>query len=233
LPKSKQKKNKKKQADHTQIACDGIRRMLFHNEIAPGQKISYRFIAEKLGMSYTPVIQALNRLEYQGLVRHERNCGYFTDPISLQEIREIYELREAVEISLLPTILKNISDGQIDQLKCLIDDAALESNFGNLNKRLMRDREFHLTLASFSGCKIQLQVLKNLYDLLYLRYRGSLLFVTSKEIVGSEHQNILNALITRDIKKSQEALQNHFNHIKKKALEAFSQMIDEAEMIDI
>lgn len=233
MPKSKQNKTPKNKADHTQIAFDGIRRMLFHNEITPGQKISYRFIAEKLGMSHTPVIQALNRLEYQGLVRHERNCGYFINPISLQEIREIYELREAVEISLLPMILNNLRDEQIDQLKDLIADASIKSESSNLNKRLVRDREFHLTLASFSNCKLQIQVLNNLYDLLYLRYRGSLLFVTSKEIVGSEHQNILNTLITRDLKKSQKALQNHFNHIKKKALEAFSQMVDDAKMFDI
>ena len=62
---------------HAQKAYAGIRRMLFHNEIVPGQKIGYRDLAERIGMSQTPVIQALKWLEFQGLVRHEPQPGLF------------------------------------------------------------------------------------------------------------------------------------------------------------
>ena len=96
-------KNKySRQKDHTKKAYRGIRKMLFHKEIVPGQKIAYRDLSERLKMSPTPVIQALKWLEFQGLVRHEPNRGYYTEPISLEEAREIYELREILEISLLP-----------------------------------------------------------------------------------------------------------------------------------
>lgn len=88
----------KETVDHVEVAYDGIRMMLLKNEILPGRKISYRQLAEKLSMSLTPVIQALKRLEYQGLVRHEPNRGYFTEPMSLQEVQEIYEMREVLEI---------------------------------------------------------------------------------------------------------------------------------------
>ena len=87
---------------HTRKAYLGIRNMLFHNEIGPGQKISYRDLAERLGMSQTPVIQALKWLEFQQLVRHEPNRGYYTAPVSLQEVEEIYDLRELIELALLP-----------------------------------------------------------------------------------------------------------------------------------
>jgi DNA-binding GntR family transcriptional regulator len=50
--------------DSTWKAYTGIRNMLFHNEIMPGQKIAYRDLAERLGMSQTPVIQALKWLEF-------------------------------------------------------------------------------------------------------------------------------------------------------------------------
>ena len=80
----------------------GIRRMFFVNDITPGQRVSYGDLAKRLGMSTTPVIQALKRLEDQGLVRHEPNRGYFTEEISLKEITEIYDFREIIETSLLP-----------------------------------------------------------------------------------------------------------------------------------
>ena len=100
------KQTAKAQTDHVSMAYDGIRMMLLNNEIRPGRKISYRQLAEKLDMSLTPVIQALKRLEYQGLVRHEPNRGYFIEPMSLQEVQEIYDMREILEISLLPDVIK-------------------------------------------------------------------------------------------------------------------------------
>ena len=54
----------------------GIRNLMLHNELAPGQKIAYRDLAERLGMSQTPIIQALKWLEFQQLVRHEPHGPY-------------------------------------------------------------------------------------------------------------------------------------------------------------
>ena len=53
------KNHKDGTAGHAQLAYDGIRNMMFHNEIVPGQKISYRDLSERLGMSQTPVIPSL------------------------------------------------------------------------------------------------------------------------------------------------------------------------------
>lgn len=219
--------------DHTQLAFEGIRRMLFNNEITPGQKISYRLVADRLGMSLTPVIQALKRLEYQGLVRHEPNRGYFIEPISLREIEEIYEVREALEISLLPETLRLLDREGILKLRLIVDKNISDPQADNLNERLVRDREFHLTLASLSGRKIQQQILRNLYDLLYLKYRGSLLFVASRKTVGSEHQNIFQSIVSKDLDRAQKALHDHFTRIKGKALAALSQMIADHELPEI
>jgi DNA-binding GntR family transcriptional regulator len=67
-------------------------------------------------MSLTPVIQALKRLEYQGLVRHEAKRGYFTEPMSLQEVQEIYDMRELLETSLLRDVLRNLNEKAIQDL---------------------------------------------------------------------------------------------------------------------
>jgi len=199
--------------------------MLFQNEIVPGQKISYRELAERLGMSLTPVIQALKRLEFQNLVRHEPNRGYFTEPVSLEEVQEIYELREAIELSLLPVTISKLDETGIEKLRGIVDQNAASFQDFNLNDSLINDREFHLTLASLSGRKIQLDTLRHLFDLLYLKYRGSLLFVTAKVPVGSEHQNIFDPVVARDLEKAQKALQNHFINVKGQVLSALEQMI--------
>ncbi|MCD4677792.1 MAG: GntR family transcriptional regulator [Desulfobacula sp.] len=220
---TKIQKNKKSNSDHTQIAYDGIRQLLFINEIVAGQKISYRMVAEKLGMSLTPVIQALKILEFQGLVRHTPNKGYHTEPLNLQEIEEIYELREVVEISLLPKVINNLDSESIHHLKNIVEK--INSDEIDLNNRLIVDRDFHITLASISRCKIQLQILQNLFDLLYLKYRGSILFIASEKIVGSQHQTIFDAVLTRDIDKAADAMKKHFMIVKTKALSTLSQLL--------
>ena len=59
-------------------------------------------------MSQTPIIQALKWLEFQQLVRHEPHRGYYTAPISLQEVEEIYDLRLLIEMNLLPVTLERL-----------------------------------------------------------------------------------------------------------------------------
>jgi DNA-binding GntR family transcriptional regulator len=220
---AKPEKNKKSEIDHTRLAHEGIRQLLFNNEIMPGQKISYKSIADRLGMSLTPVIQALKILEFQGLVKHIPNRGYCTEPLSLHEIEEIYELREVVELSLLPRVIENLDLDNINGLNKILEKNDPDNT--DLNSRLIRDRNFHITLASISGRKIQIQILQNLFDLLYLKYRGSLLFVAAETIVGSQHQLIFDAVVTRNLDKARYALKNHFTIIKGKALSTLTQML--------
>lgn len=95
---TKTKKKSKQQAeptisDHTQEAHIGIRRMLFHKEVVSGQKIAYRDLAKRLGMSPTPVVHALKWLEFQGLVQHVPNRGYYILKNDGYCLKEPYTIR--------------------------------------------------------------------------------------------------------------------------------------------
>ena len=218
------KKRTKTKDDFTQEAYMGIRRMFFLNEIIPGQKISYGDLSKRLEMSTTPVIQALKRLEYQGLVRHEANRGYYTENISLKEIIEIYEFRELIETSLLP---KTIS--RIDKKGQKILEKALDSHLKAvrdiyLKKRLLKDMEFHLALATLSGCTIQINTLKSLFDLLYLKYRGNILFVTPMDTVDSEHIQLYEHILTSNLEGATTVLKQHISNVKEHAIISIKRM---------
>ena len=209
---------KKTKEDFTQEAYMGIRRMFFLNEIIPGQKISYGDLAKRLNMSTTPVIQALKRLEFQGLVRHEPNRGYYTENISLEEITEIYEFRELIEVSLLPLTIERMTKPRLAKLKKALDyhlDAVRDIY---LKDRLLKDMELHLTLAQLSGNKIRINTLKALFDLLYLKYRGNILFVTPMETVDAEHQQLYEDIASGNLKGAQTILSQHISNVKKHAI---------------
>ena len=76
-------KSSRNHESHTDKAYHGLRQMMFHKEIVPGQKIAYQDLADRLGMSLTPVIQALKWMEIQGLVRHESHRGYHVEPVDV------------------------------------------------------------------------------------------------------------------------------------------------------
>lgn len=212
------KKRKKSKDDFTQEAYMGIRRMFFLNEIIPGQKISYGDLAKRLEMSTTPVIQALKRLEYQGLVRHEPNRGYYTENISLKEITEIYEFRELIETSLLPKTISKIDKKGLKILKEALDGHLDAVRDIYLKERLLKDMEFHLVLATLSGCTIQINTLKSLFDLLYLKYRGNILFVTPMDTVDSEHIKLYDYIADSNLDGAIRVLKQHISNVKDHAI---------------
>ncbi len=204
----------KSPTSHTRKAYLGIRNMMFHNEIGPGQKIAYRDLAERLGMSQTPVIQALKWLEFQGLVRHEPNRGYYTEPVSIREVEEIYEFRETIELTLLEKTLRDMDEARLAQLKTALDAHHKAAREVYLHDRLVKDMAFHLELASFSGNRVQGTALRNLFDLLYLKYGGSILFSTSMDRADEDHQALFARIEERDVEGARSVLSQHIQNVR-------------------
>lgn len=218
-------------SDSSQKAYVGIRRMLYYKELVPGQKIAYRELAERLDMSPTPIIQALKWLEIQGFVRHEPNRGYYMGPSSLEEIEQIYELRELLEPSLLPSALQHLDKEGEKQLRTALDAhlSAVREFF--LKERLFKNTEFHLALAALSRKDTQLRILGNIFDLLFLKYGGNYLPLSSLESVDREHKEILDCVLSRDLEGAQKALLGHIKNVKGQVLASLRQISKEQELL--
>ncbi|MBI9091037.1 MAG: GntR family transcriptional regulator [Desulfobacterium sp.] len=226
-----EKKTKKSRDDYTQEAYMGIRRMFFINEIIPGQKISYRDLAERLEMSPTPIIQALKRLEFQGLVRHEPNRGYYTEKISLEELTEIYDFRELIEVSLLPRTIRTINRQGLARLKKALKNHLNAKRDIYLKERLMNDMELHLTLAELSDRPLQVNTLRHLFDLLYLKYRGNMLFITPMDTVDTEHQQLYDLIAEKKVDQACKVLGEHISNVKKYAVICIERMARDKDLL--
>lgn len=210
---------------HTQLAYAGIRNMLFHNEIGPGQKISYRDLSERLGMSQTPVIQALKWLEFQRLVRHEPNRGYYTAPIDLQEVAEIYDLREMIELDLLGRTIKTIDKNGLNTLHADLEAHLKASKEVYFYDRLLKDMRFHLTLARLSGCQVQHQTLVNLFDLLYLKYGAKFLFSSMLDAADQDHLALFEYISGGKTRDARSVLANHLRRVKTHVLKGVAKVL--------
>lgn len=221
-----QKKTKQTE-DSSQIAYQGIRKMLYARELVPGQKIAYRELAEKLNLSPTPIIQALKRLELLGFVCHEPNRGFYMSPFSLKEIEEIYEMRELIEPSLLASTVQNIDKKGLAELKLALEAHLSAERDFYLKERLFKNREFHLMLASLSKKETQIRILRNLFDILFLKYSD--LPRSSLVATDQEHQEIYDSVALRSLDRAQAVLKNHVTNVKIQVLSSVRKMLAEQE----
>lgn len=231
----KKQRKKTEKMDLAQKAFQGIRQMLFYNEIIPGQKIKYQDLADKIGVSITPVIHALKWLEFKNIVSHEPNRGYFVNEVSLKEINEIYDTRLLLEVSLVPEIINSVDDESIQRLKQSQDDYFTAVDEENYYSRLMTDMKFHLTLASISQCHIQLKMLQELFDMLLLKYTRNLVLLGIMDSSLKEHANIFDSLRNRDAVSLNNALSAHLDHVRTHITEGFKRMFvrKKESMVDL
>lgn len=211
--------------DLTYKAYMAIRQMLFYNEIQAGQKIKYKDLAARIGVSMTPVIHALKWLEFTNIVRHEANKGYYVNEISVKEVMEIYDTRLLLEVSLVPEIIRNVDDSGIERLKSAMEDykAAVEED--NYYKRIMTDMKFHMTLASLSDSTIQVNMLQELLDVLLLRYSQNLVFLSVTDTSLPEHINILRSLENRDAKALEASVKFHVETVRKHIIKGMNRLV--------
>jgi len=222
--------------DLTQKAHMLIRQMMFHNEIVPGQKLAYRDLAQRLNMSLTPVSNALKYLEFQGLVRKELNRGYYTESISMKEVQEIYDFRELIEVSLLPDSIANLDKQGQERLREAFEASVGSPGNSYVSQRASKDVRFHMTLAELSENRTQSRALGHLFDLLYLKYGGDILFsgymkpddfAAHIASTASCHQQIFDAMVARDLAGAKKALSHHILAVKEDVLSGLQRMLED------
>lgn len=217
----------------TREAYNDIRKMIFINEFRPGQKVPYRDLAKRLGMSLTPVVQALKHMEFLGLMQHEPNRGFYIKPIVAEEISEVYELREMLEVNLVPKIVAQLNKHGAGRLKLALDEYLAASRSGSLKVRLSKDMNFHMTLAEISSQSISIWVLRYLLDFLYLRFEKEQIFSRPQESSAIEHQKIYDCIIARNSREAGKAVRDHIRSVKDNVMEDLRNRLEETEEIEI
>ena len=229
IPKKKIKSSKGK--DLTREAYNDIRKMIFSNELRPGQKIPYRRMAERLNMSLTPVVQALKHMEFMRLVHHEQNKGFFVEKVTPREIDEAYKLRSILEPKLLAETIPTIDEQGEKKIGAALDEYIDACQKGSLKLKLVKDIQFHMSMAELSGQNLSILILRYLFDFLYLRFSQELIFSRPSEDSADAHTAIFDAIKSRDIKTATMVLKKHIKEINKNALDGISERLSEVEDI--
>ena len=186
--------NRKNVESASDRAFKAIKEMIFNYQLIPGQNIDYIQLAERLKMSKTPIINGLHRLEQEEFVVLIPNRGFFIKEIDIKEVRELFEIREALEL----LVLEGCARKQSPEMLAQVEEAMIahrEYPYDVITrKRQLLDMKFHLKIAEISGNRNLFKMLENVFERIYLRYRSEILAPKRAVVTKKEHQIIFDAI---------------------------------------
>ncbi len=186
-----------------------IKEMIFRQKIWPGQKIIYGDLANRLKMSKTPIGYALGRLEQENFLTLIPNQGYFVKEIDPEEIREYFEVREALESQAIFLLLNKKSYDGMEELEERFQEHQGYAIVVYDRKKMILDAKVHLQIAKMAGNKVLMKQLRQIFEHLYLRFRVEFLHPQRMEVSHLEHQKLLNAIKEKDLKKAEVQMRMH------------------------
>ncbi|WP_163528591.1 GntR family transcriptional regulator [Halobacillus ihumii] len=178
-------------------------------KLMPGKTFLEREMAEVLGMSRTPVREALIRLQTEGVVRLIPRRGFIVEPIETDDLRETYEVVEVLEGLAASLATDKIDDLELDDLEVLIDyqERALKEN--DLTEWAKHDDLFHFKIINYADNKRLTNVIEVHADQLY---RARLFTINKRPLPFRsivEHRAIIACMRANDGKAAQESMQSH------------------------
>lgn len=196
----------------------GIKQAIILYKVKPGEPLVEKQIADKLGVSRTPVREALKKLKSEGLVKIIYRKGAFVAEISSRDIEEIFLLREVLECTAIKIAISRIKEEDLIEI---------ESTFNSINNDIKKkyyknvlyaDIKFHNFIVDSSGNRRLCQFIEILNDQIYrLRYLSATVpGRLSKSL--QEHKGILEALKKRDKDLAEQRLRQHIRNIKNNIL---------------
>ncbi|MGD9505170.1 MAG: GntR family transcriptional regulator [Syntrophobacteraceae bacterium] len=203
-------------------AYRSIKQLIFDQKFVPGQKLVYDDLARMLNMSRTPVINALNRLEQQGLVVSESRRGFYVRPMDLGEAWDAFGVREALETYAVETAI--LKAGEEDYAK--LEEKLRE--YENYNppyynrKKIFLDAAYHLQLAEMTKNKILKWHLKINLEHIYLRARLDNYDPARMEEALAEHHMLVRKMKNKDVKGSIETIRKHIHGARSHVLACLS-----------
>jgi DNA-binding GntR family transcriptional regulator len=186
-------------------------------------------VSEELGVSRTPVREALQRLTQEGIVRAESRRGFFVAHFSSQDVREVYDVRTALEELAVRLALPRLTDEELAAAQTALDTVAQHVQMGREGANedyLEEDRAFHLLLIQAANNRRLAAMMASLQAQLRVFQFYGIHFHGMTDVSIAQHQAILDALHRRDTAAAEAAMVAHIQDVKARVLLEFVGMED-------
>lgn len=196
-----------------------IKNLILQAEIMPGQKLHHQELSDRLGVSRTPVREALTRLAQEGYVSLLPNRGFICKEIGMQEAEELYDLREALEAFAVERAVHRLTPDALERLSERVRRYGDDVHKRFTRERLIYDQNIHLEIAALAGNETLRRALKQVFERIILKRRIDGLYDEARGLSAHrEHVAILEAMRRRDSQRVVRLMRAHIQAGKENVL---------------
>ncbi len=186
-----------------------LRQAILRGELEPGERLMEIQLAQKLGVSRTPIREAIRKLELEGLVVMVPRKGAEVASITEKDMHDVLEVRAILEELAGSLACKNMTEEAIGELKLASRDVETAIISKDVVKIVDADVKFHDIIYKITGNDRLIQIISNLSEQMY-RYR--LEYVKDARvhsILINEHEDIIRQLSSKDVDRAQMVMKQH------------------------
>ena len=187
-----------------------LRGMAMTFRFLPGERINEAILAKELGVSRTPLREALNRLSAEGFLTFSANNGFFRKELDVKEIFDLYELRLFLELSAVKLAVERATDEQLTEIESFCTESAREEPSRTIDDLVTMDEQFHEMLMKLTGNIQMLNSLRNINARIqFIRWLD---MTERRSETQSQHKHIVGALKNRNRVESERLITDHISH---------------------
>lgn len=194
------------------VVFQTLRQAILKGELEPGERLMEIQLAERLGVSRTPVREAIRKLELEGLVVMVPRKGAEVASITEKNVQDVLEVRKALEELAVTLACQRMDESQFkqfDEQNHIFEEALKANDFMEIAKQ---DIDFHEMIYTAAGNERLQQMLNNLQEQMYryhIEYRKD---EKQRNKLVQEHQEIAEAIQTRNVERAKSAIRLHIDN---------------------
>lgn len=194
------------------VVFNNLRQAILKGELKPGERLMEIALAERLGVSRTPIREAIRKLELEGLVTMIPRRGAQVANITKKDLNDVLEVRLGLENLAIEKVCSLRSEEDLARLKAASDKFLKTIEEGDLTKLAEADMAFHEIIYQASDNLRLNQVLSNLREQIY-RYRIEYLKEEdTRNRLAKEHEEIYQAIRDRDVERAKALTNTHIEN---------------------
>ena len=203
-----------------EVVCETLRDAIRRGILKPGERLMEIQLAEELGVSRTPVREAIRKLELEGYVIMMPRRGTYVANLSIRDVNEVFEIRTSLESLSNGLAAERITDEELEQLQRLLVVIGKYIEENDMDKIVETDTKFHDLLYQASRNQRLIGIISILREQLTRFRTTSMSFPGRLKETLEEHREIVEAIAQGDVKAARKAAEKHMEKSEQTLLSA-------------
>jgi len=202
-----------------EVVAETLREAIVSGTLRPGERLMEIQLAEELGVSRTPVREAIRKLELEGFVVMIPRRGTYVADLSIKDINEVFEIRTALDVLAAGLAVERITEDELEQLERLLVEIGELIEGDDIDKIVEVDSQFHDVLYRASRNDRLVGIINNLREQ-FTRFRSiSIQYPGRMQKSVEEHRRLVEAIASRDTDLAQQLAREHMENSEQTLLQ--------------